>query len=47
VEEAVAIGNKDLDRLIPARDLTEVTRTCRSDSGLSELMDLFPTRARS
>jgi hypothetical protein len=31
VEEAVAIGNKDLNRLILARDLMErLTRACRS-----------------
>jgi len=45
VEEAVAIGHKDLDRLILARELMErVTRQCRSNSRLPGLVDLFLSR---
>ena len=45
VEEAVRIGNKDLNRLIPARELMErVTRTCRSNSKLPALVELFLSR---
>ena len=39
VEEAVAIGSKDLNRLILARELMRrVPRTCRSNSKLSQLV---------
>jgi len=47
VEEAVALGHKDLDRLILARELMgRVTRQCecRSNSKLPELVDLFLSR---
>ena len=45
VEEAVAIGNKDLDRLILARELMgRVTKECRSNSKLPELVGLFLSR---
>jgi len=45
VEEAVAIGNKDLDRLILARELMQrVTKECRSNSRLPELVELFLSR---
>ncbi|MXQ13383.1 DUF1612 domain-containing protein [Microvirga makkahensis] len=45
VEEAVAIGNKDLDRLILARDLmSRVTAKCRSNSRLPDLVELFLSR---
>ncbi|MBF9235693.1 DUF1612 domain-containing protein [Microvirga sp. BT350] len=45
VEEAVAVGTKDLDRLILARELMQrVTGKCRSNSKLPELMDLFLSR---
>ncbi|WP_445504807.1 helix-turn-helix domain-containing protein [Microvirga sp. G4-2] len=45
VEEAVAIGHKDLDRLILARELMDrVTRTGRANAKLSELVDLFLSR---
>jgi hypothetical protein len=45
VEEAVVIGNKDLDRLIPARELMDwVTAEIRSNSRLPELVDLFLSR---
>ncbi|PVE20451.1 hypothetical protein DC522_32235 [Microvirga sp. KLBC 81] len=47
VKEGIAIGDKDLDCLILARDLRErVTRTCRSNSRLSESVDLFLSRPR-
>jgi len=45
VEEAVAIGSKDLDRLILARELMgRVTRQCRSSSKLPQLIELFLSR---
>jgi hypothetical protein len=45
VEEAIAIGNKDLDRLILARELmNRVTDKCRTNSKLPELVDLFLSR---
>lgn len=45
VDEAVAIGHRDLDRLTLARELMQrVTRTCRSNSKLPELVDLFLAR---
>ena len=45
VEEAVAIGNKDLDRLILARELMgRVTKGCRANSKLPELVELFLSR---
>ncbi|WP_246215666.1 helix-turn-helix domain-containing protein [Microvirga makkahensis] len=45
VEEAVAIGHKDLDRLILARELmNRVTDKCRSNSKLPELVELFLSR---
>ncbi len=45
VEEAIAIANKDLDRLILARELmARVTAKCRSNSKLPELVDLFLSR---
>ena len=45
VEEAVTIGNKDLDRLILALQLMKrVTNKCRSNSKLPELVDLFLSR---
>lgn len=44
-EEAVALGNKDLDRLILARELMgRVTQQCRSNSKLPELVELFLSR---
>jgi Protein of unknown function (DUF1612)/HTH DNA binding domain len=45
VEEAVAIGTKDLERLILARELMHrVTRGCRANSKLPELVELFLSR---
>jgi hypothetical protein len=44
-EEAIAISHKDLDRLILACELMQrVTRQCRSNSKLPELVDLFLSR---
>ncbi|MBJ6128461.1 DUF1612 domain-containing protein [Microvirga sp. BT325] len=45
VEEALEIANKDLDRLILARELmNRVADKCRSNSKLPELVDLFLSR---
>ncbi|WP_230533769.1 RHE_PE00001 family protein [Microvirga roseola] len=45
VEEAVALSHKDLDRLSLARDLMQrVTKQCRSNSKLPELVELFLSR---
>ncbi len=45
VEEAVAIGHKDLDRLILARELMgRVMDKCRSNSKLPQLVELFLSR---
>ncbi|MEZ0167075.1 RHE_PE00001 family protein [Microvirga sp. TS319] len=45
VEEAIGIGNRDLDRLILARELMQrVTKECRSNSKLPELVELFLSR---
>jgi hypothetical protein len=45
LEEAVEIANKDLERLILARDLmNRVADRCRSNSKLPELVDLFLSR---
>jgi hypothetical protein len=45
LEEALAIANKDLDRLILARELmNRVTAGCRSNSKLPELVELFLSR---
>ncbi|WP_244470457.1 DUF1612 domain-containing protein [Microvirga vignae] len=45
VEEAIAIDNKDLDRLILAREpMSWVTDKCRSNSKLPELVELFLSR---
>ncbi|WP_052954799.1 RHE_PE00001 family protein [Microvirga vignae] len=45
VEEALAIANRDLDRLILARELmSRVTQRCRSNSKLPGLVDLFLSR---
>jgi hypothetical protein len=45
LEEAVTLGNTDLDRLILARDLmNRVTDRCRSNSKLPELVILFLSR---
>ncbi|WP_445505337.1 RHE_PE00001 family protein [Microvirga sp. G4-2] len=45
LEEALAIANRDLDRLILARELmARVTRTCRSNSRLPGLVELFLSR---
>jgi Protein of unknown function (DUF1612)/HTH DNA binding domain len=45
VEEAVAIGTKDLERLILARELMQrVTRECRANSKLPALVELFLSR---
>jgi hypothetical protein len=45
LEEAVTLGNTDLDRLILARDLmNRVTHKCRSNSKLPELVILFLSR---
>jgi hypothetical protein len=45
VEEALAIGHKDLDRPILARELMQrVTKGCRSNSKLPELVELFLSR---
>jgi hypothetical protein len=45
IEEALAIANKDLDRLILARELmNRATAQCRSNSKLPELVDLFLSR---
>jgi hypothetical protein len=44
-EEALEIANKDLDRLVLARELmNRVTDKCRSNSKLPELVDLFLSR---
>jgi hypothetical protein len=45
INEALAIANKDLDRLILARELMKrVTRECRSNSKLPGLVELFLSR---
>ncbi|WP_338105263.1 RHE_PE00001 family protein [Microvirga tunisiensis] len=45
LEEALAIANKDLDRLILARELmNRVTKECRSNSKLPGLVELFLSR---
>ncbi|WP_262300402.1 DUF1612 and helix-turn-helix domain-containing protein, partial [Microvirga sesbaniae] len=45
LEEALSIANKDLDRLILARDLmSRATAKTRSNSRLPELVDLFLSR---
>nr|WP_281351464.1 RHE_PE00001 family protein [Microvirga arsenatis] len=45
LEAALAIGNKDLDRLILARELMQrVTKECRSNSKLPGLIELFLSR---
>jgi len=45
IEEALEIANKDLDRLILARELmNRVTKECRSNSKLPGLVDLFLSR---
>jgi hypothetical protein len=45
IEQAVAQGQKDLERLILAREtMDRVTRTCRSNSKLPELVELFLSR---
>jgi hypothetical protein len=45
VEEAVAQGQKDIERLLLAREtMDRVTRTCRSNSKLPELVNLFLSR---
>ncbi|MBA1159189.1 DUF1612 domain-containing protein [Microvirga sp. Marseille-Q2068] len=45
LEEALVLAHKDLDRLILARELmNRVTKTCRSNSKLPELVELFLSR---
>jgi hypothetical protein len=45
LEEAVEIANKDLERLILARELmNRVADKCRSNSKLPELVNLFLSR---
>jgi hypothetical protein len=45
LEEAVTLGNTDLDRLILARELmARVTNQCRSNSKLPALVELFLSR---
>jgi hypothetical protein len=45
IEEALSIANKDLDRLILARELmNRVTAQCRSNSKLPGLVELFLSR---
>ena len=45
IEEALALAHKDLDRLVLARELMRrVTKTCRSNSKLPELVELFLSR---
>jgi hypothetical protein len=45
INEALAIANKDLDRLILARELmNRVTKECRSNSKLPGLVELFLSR---
>jgi hypothetical protein len=45
IEEALTIANKDLDRLILARELMDrVAHKCRSNSRLPGLVDLFLSR---
>jgi hypothetical protein len=45
IDEALAIANKDLDRLILARELmNRVTKECRSNSKLPGLVELFLSR---
>jgi hypothetical protein len=45
VEEAIALGTKDLERLILARELMHrVTRECRANSKLPELVELILPR---
>ncbi len=42
LEQALAIANQDLDRLILARELmSRVTARCRSNSKMPELVELF------
>jgi Protein of unknown function (DUF1612)/HTH DNA binding domain len=45
IDQALAIANKDLDRLILARELmNRVTKECRSNSKLPGLVELFLSR---
>jgi Protein of unknown function (DUF1612)/HTH DNA binding domain len=45
LDEALSLAHKDLDRLILARELmSRVTKECRSNSKLPELVDLFLSR---
>jgi hypothetical protein len=45
IEEALSLAHKDLDRLILARELmSRVTKHCRSNSKLPELVELFLSR---
>jgi hypothetical protein len=45
LEEALSLAHKDLDRLILAREVMQrVTKTCRSNSKLPELVELFLCR---
>jgi hypothetical protein len=45
LEEALSLAHKDLDRLILARELmNRVTKECRSNSKLPELVELFLSR---
>jgi hypothetical protein len=45
LEEALVLAHKDLDRLILARELmNRVTKQCRSNSRLPELVELFLSR---
>jgi HTH DNA binding domain len=45
IDEALAIANMDLDRLILARELmNRVTKECRSNSKLPGLVELFLSR---
>ncbi|WP_246777378.1 helix-turn-helix domain-containing protein [Microvirga sp. VF16] len=45
IEESVEIANKDLERLILARELmNRVANKCRSNSKLPELVNLFLSR---
>jgi hypothetical protein len=45
LEEALSLAHKDLDRLVLARELMDrVTRQCRANSTLPELVDLFLSR---
>ena len=45
LDEALSLAHKDLDRLVLARELmSRVTKECRSNSKLPDLVELFLSR---